>query len=162
VHVDLLSTACRLIAETEGRVPTDVDLRRAVSTAYYAMFHYISEACVVSILGQQAGTLARAKAQVYRSINHRDVEQASKRAKDKTTDFPKGISDFAIVFLNMHKARAKADYDPTSEGNFNLPQVRHKIGECEAAIRRYAEEPELHRRAFAAMVAIKSPHRLGG
>ena len=45
VHADLLSTARKLLCPIDGNEPSNTDLRRAVSTAYYAVFHHLSRAC---------------------------------------------------------------------------------------------------------------------
>ena len=49
MHDDLIALA-KKIAELDPNRPRQANLRRAVSTAYYAVFHYlIDEACCVQI-----------------------------------------------------------------------------------------------------------------
>ena len=40
-------------------------------------------------------------------------------------------------------------------GDFNLPQVEHKIAEVEQVIRQFELADEAHRRAFALLITIK-------
>lgn len=50
---DLLEQA-RFLAKREPRKPKQASLRRAVSSAYYALFHYLGEECSGVILGVTA------------------------------------------------------------------------------------------------------------
>lgn len=152
-----MATARRLVChDVSGHEPTQCDLRRAVSTVYYALFHHASWACADLLLAG-GDTLSRAKYQVYRSIDHRQLMDACKKAKLRETEFPGHIADYASLLLNAYKARCKADYDPSSNGDFRLPQVLHKIGEAETAIERFEASDIAHRRAFAVLVAIRHP-----
>jgi hypothetical protein len=57
VHEDLFSQAQKL-AKLDAKKPKQANLRRAVSSAYYAVFHYlVHEACCVQI-GTQHGQAA--------------------------------------------------------------------------------------------------------
>ena len=156
MHVDLLETARQILCRGDGANPSQTDLRRSVSTAYYALFHHISLCCSDLLGRSEVKSLTRAKNQIYRSINHRDVTAACNTAKKPGLDFPKPVSDYAALFLSMYRSRCDADYDPTSEGNFNLPQVQNKIGEVEQAIQSFDAADEDDRRAFAVLIVVKS------
>ncbi len=121
------------------------------------MFHHVSDICSNLLVGDGSSGLRRARLQVYRSLDHKQVLDACQKAKIPDTDFPKPIADYSALFLNAYKSRCKADYDPTSDGDFNLPQALHKIGEAEEAIRRFESAELGHRRAFAVLVAVKRP-----
>jgi hypothetical protein len=70
----LLEQAERLIASTGRGAPRQVDLRRAISSAYYALFHAVSIAGADHVVGRarQSGPLY---ALVYRSIDHRALRR---------------------------------------------------------------------------------------
>ena len=93
--------------------------------------------------------------QVYRSLNHREMLEACKLAREQGLGFPKAIVDYAAFFLRMYKSRCDADYDPTEAGDFRVPQALNYIGEVEEVIRRFDGADEDDRRAFAILVAVK-------
>lgn len=103
--------------------------------------------------------LTRAQSQVYRAIDHRDVMAACQMARNAKTGFPKSISDYASLIVNMYRSRCNADYDPSEAGNFSIPQVLHKIGEVEEAIRRFNSVNADDRLAFALLVVVKKARR---
>jgi hypothetical protein len=155
MHVDLLRTANKLTCVVDGNQRSKSDLRRAISAAYYAAFHFILNKCSEILVGGQQKSLSRARYEAYRGINHKDVLQACRRIKETGMDFPKGISDFAVVFFNLYEAREAADYDPGSDGDFVLPEVQTKIGEARIAIEGFDQSHVDDCRAFCALVALK-------
>jgi hypothetical protein len=159
VHAELLETAKKLICSTSLSPASQTDLRRAVSTAYYACFHFASNCCVVDLLGLGSKNLSRAKSQIYRSLDHKDISAACVKTKDKDYGFPDGIRSFSIFFENMRKFRIRADYDIDESSNFNASHVQHLIGECEEAIKQYSEANVDDRKAFAILMAIKTRTR---
>ncbi len=146
-----------MLCHADETSPSETDLRRSVSTAYYALFHHISARCVELIGRSEDKSLSRAKNQIYRSIGHGDILGACKKSKDLDLDFPTPLLEYATLFTNMYKSRCAADYDPTQDGEFKLPQVQHKIGEVEEAIRGFDAAHEDDRRAFAILIVVKSP-----
>jgi hypothetical protein len=142
---------------TDDSLPSQSDLKRAVSAGYYAMFHYVSRSCADELAGGRSKPLTRAAAQIYRSLDHRDIAAACEKASNNAYGFPSEIRQLAWLFLRILKTRHKADYDPTS--TFTLQQVGSRLTEIEDAFRKYAAVPQDDRRAFAILVAVKSPAR---
>jgi hypothetical protein len=157
VHRDLLASAWGSLRPASGQAPTQTDQKRAMSTGYYALFHYISQSCADELAGGGAKPLTRAAAQVYRSLDHRDIAAACDKARLSSSGFPKAIAELARVFDDMIKARQRADYDPAS--TFVLLQVEDKLREVETVIAGHAATDKDDRRAFAILVAVKSPGR---
>ena len=160
MHLELLGTARKLIAATSDAGPSSTDLKRAVSTAYYALFHFVSQSSADDLTAGGSRTLSRAASQIYRSLDHRDIAGACEKARLVSTGFPKEISDFAQTFLKLRKSRHAADYDPTSQ--FHFRQVEKKIDDAERAINAFAASDRDDRRAFAILVAVKAPPRNRG
>jgi hypothetical protein len=120
----LLDQAERLITPTGRGAPRQVDLRRAISSAYYALFH---EVCV----GAADQLVGRAKqsqpfyALVYRSIDHRALRQLCedlakptlppKYARYVPSGFPLllGIGFFRLPWWICKRDGIRADYDPS-------------------------------------------------
>jgi hypothetical protein len=116
LHDDLLVQAQRL-AQWDARRPKQVNLRRAVSSAYYALFHLLTSE--TSALFAVEPVLA---ARINRTLNHGDMKKASTMvANDKlpkavqpaaggyTT--PADLKTVANTFIRLQEARHEADYD---------------------------------------------------
>jgi hypothetical protein len=107
---DLIATALRL-ALANPKKPRQSDLKRAVSSTYYAMFHTIAKASADSLIGvSKAERANRAWQQVYRGLNHGPARSACKNSE--ISRFPQQIQDFASIFVEMQAKRNRADYDP--------------------------------------------------
>jgi hypothetical protein len=157
VHADLLDSAVKLACtDTGGRPPTQTDLRRALSTAYYAAFHFVMMQCADLLTCDPGGrNLARAWRQVYRSIKHADVRNACSVAAEASCGFPAEIREFAALYPKMRRLREEVDYDPEITQVFNTHHVMEKISDADFAIRQFSQVSEVHRRAFAILVAVK-------
>src|SRR5271157_5380665 len=89
LHADLLEQAKRL-AQLDPRRPKQANLRRAISSAYYALFHLLAwEASAVYAV--EPGMAAR----INRTLNHAEMKKASSMiANDK---LPKSEGEGDIV-----------------------------------------------------------------
>ena len=112
---DLLATADDLIAgRGRNRKPRQANLRRAVSTAYYAMFHCLAQCCADTLVGSAGSNRSKhAWRQVYRAVEHKGTSKKCKRGE--IHEFPKEVEDFANVFVSLQEKRHSADYDPFSQ-----------------------------------------------
>lgn len=151
---DLIAQAHRLARATKQR-PRQVDLKRAVSDAYYAMFHELAKECADTVAGSVATSRPKAWQQVYRSLEHGGAKSASEQAKNK--NFPLEIIIFAETFVEMQNARHNADYNPAAV--YVRAKVTTMITEAQVAIvsLRTAARPD--RRAFVALVLFPSKRR---
>lgn len=114
------------------------------------MFHHLSQKSPDLISGRN---LARAYAQVYRSIEHGIARAACLECRNKGDAFPAAIPQYADTFLDLQEARHRADYDPS--GVFNLSQAMQFVSRGAAAISAFDAEPEHHQRALVVLVAIR-------
>ena len=118
---ELLDTA-RTLTSTSSSAPTDADLRRAVSTAYYAVFHAVLTAGADRLFGAGLrGTPGYTI--VYRSFDHgrlkRVCEGIARSVPSPTLQRQIGrasvhvdLRDFARSFVELQDLRHRADYDP--------------------------------------------------
>jgi hypothetical protein len=102
--------------------PRQVDLRRAISTVYYALFHAIMTETADVVVG--AGSRATERyGLVYRSVDHRrlrelreGIQRSSVRDRYKRFEpsggFTIAIKGFAATVLEFQRKRHAADYDP--------------------------------------------------
>jgi hypothetical protein len=136
----------------KGR-PVQAELRRAVSTAYYAMFHCLARCCADTMVGGSGSNRSnQAWRQIYRALQHGDAKNACAN-KNVMAKFPIEIQDFATQFVTMQKKRHHADYDPT--GVYYRSAVVRDISATQAAITAFIGAPIKDRRAFAAWVLFK-------
>ena len=149
---DFIATARDLAqANTRGR-PRETNLRRAVSTAYYALFHGLAACCADMLVGGPGANRSQpAWRQTYRALQHRTARQRCERQRI-IEKFPGEIQDFAIQFVTMQKERHLADYDPDSD--FSKNEVLQTIAEAEFYLTRFNEAPAKDRRAFAIYVLL--------
>lgn len=105
----LLGVAFALL-EAGRRSGDEAFLRRAVSTAYYAVFHCLARTCADRLVPARRSRIA-AWTRVYRSLQHASVR---KRCSDGPglAPFPSGIRRFAGGLRTLQDLRHGADYDP--------------------------------------------------
>lgn len=107
----LIETARALCPEEGTRKPKQASLRRAVSAAYYAVFHHLARTCADALVGtSKAKRPNKAWVEVYRGLDHGAAKNACQGAGNVA--FPQGIKDFADAFKQLQSARYSADYDP--------------------------------------------------
>ena len=107
---ELIGTARRLARGSVGR-PRQSDLKRAVSTAYYALFHALARDCADRFAGTGPNRPDKAWRHTYRSLNHGDARSACKQLR--TLGFPSDLIRVGDVFQALQVLRHSADYDPT-------------------------------------------------
>jgi hypothetical protein len=108
-----------LAAGTEAR---QTDLRRAISAAYYGLFHFTLTAAADMILGSSDRGSAR-YALVYRTVDHSRLRALCTQLQGthpKNLPFePLGgfgsVADFARIAGNLQELRNLADYDPSQD-----------------------------------------------
>jgi uncharacterized protein (UPF0332 family) len=108
-HDDLLSQAYKLVKDPD----TQADLRRSVSTAYYALFHLlVSEAVSHWSLESSRGALAR-------MFDHKLMKSASRQVADhkrypgEDPTVVMKLRQVAESFVQLQTRRHIADYDNT-------------------------------------------------
>ena len=145
---DLIETA-RGLTELSPRRPTQANLRRAVSTAYYAVFHCLAGTAADTLMGTGRND---AWHQTYRALEHTGARNAC-RNLGVMRAFPRAIQDFADTFVALQKARHQADY--ALDGRYYKLNVLSEIDSAEMAIGRLEDADIRHRRRFAAHVLFK-------
>ncbi len=95
----LLATARQLAGTLGGPPPSQANLRGAVSTTYYSLFHYMAENCANMLVGELGSGQSRsAWYQAYRALEHGLAKQRWER-KDFIRRFPSQVQDFAEIPL---------------------------------------------------------------
>lgn len=134
---ELLAQA-KMLAANEPRRPKQASLRRAISAAYYALFHLlIDDASRVMCASQPPGL----RALLRRAFTHADMKkvceqfrQASPPKKLQGLLSPHLSPDLVAVaraFVDLQQARHSADYDVSKD--FTRAGVLSLIKEAERA-----------------------------
>lgn len=88
-------------------------LRRAVSTAYYAMFHALCQSNADTLVEQSpAGSDVELWLDTYRTLEHRVAKNRLESYVAVTQEL--AMRDFAQTFGSMQEQRISTDYDPTA------------------------------------------------
>ena len=145
---DLIETAHRL-AQPGAAQPTQADLRRAISTAYYALFHCLAAAAADLLTGSDRSPEWH---QVYRALEHGKAKRACRQQRALRA-FPMEIRRFAEMFVDLQEARHEADY--ALEGEYSKPDVLAIINRAGDAINEFEQAGVRHRRGFAVHVLFK-------
>ena len=149
---DYLAIAAALLNANAGN-PGQAALRRAVSTAYYAVFYAMCQNTADCFIGPAgAGLLAQAWQQAFRAVDHGFARHQC-RNQQVMAGFPPEIQSFANGFVWLQEQRHAADYNPGV--TFDLGKVRDCLDEATQAIAALNAAPEDDRRAFAAWVALR-------
>ncbi len=99
-----------LLINRPGR-PRQANLRRAVSTAYYAVFHYTVKSAAELVVGLSARrSTPEVYARVYRAIDHGDLR--NRLNETRVRSISSNIGKFARAVIQLQQERHRADYDP--------------------------------------------------
>ena len=126
---DLIEAARRL-TESGAPQPTQAGLRRAVSTAYYAMFHTLAAAAADLFIGS---TRSSAWHRAYRALEHGRARSACRQGQTMR-EFPTEIRYFADVFVELQVERQQADYALDADAYENSDVLGYIDG-CPACVK---------------------------
>jgi uncharacterized protein (UPF0332 family) len=155
----LFEQAERLITIAAGP-PRQVDIRRAISAAYYATFHATITAAVDQFIGITNRDTSR-YGLVYRSVSHAWLRDLCKEVQKPTPSnkfkpyvpnngFGNNINAFAAAVAELQEKRHAADYDVMIR--MNKSDAVLAISTARAALRRFKNASETRRIAFLSML----------
>ena len=160
MHGDLFAQA-EMLARVDARKPKQVNLRRAVSSAYYGVFHYLVDESCRSVFGTQHGP------SVYRhSLGRAFVHSTMKQAcvsfaggtlreavikglpRDRNGKYPvhASIRLMAHVFTELQEKRHLADYDRNER--FKRSEVLPLIEQAKKETAKFAALPDSDEKRF--------------
>ena len=144
--------AARILADPDSN-PTDGSLRRAASSAYYALFHTVSNAFADLLVGDTPAARASDEwNQAYRALDHRQLRRQCARSSDVLRYHP-DLRRFAQTFVDLQDLRHEADYSP--HANFDQARVDLIIDVAASAMSDFASAPEDERRRFIVYVSLR-------
>jgi uncharacterized protein (UPF0332 family) len=125
---------------TEGRRSTAYR-RRAVSTAYYAVFHALAKLCA-DYVTRSSSRSSEEYLRVYRSLDHGPLKHAFGQILLKDN---KRLSRIGSVVVRLQAERHRADYLPPILGVFSRDAAQELVDQA--------------REAVAVLEAIKPQHK---
>jgi len=159
-HEHLFEQAERLVLAPQAGPPRQVDIRRAISAAYYGVFHAVAAAAADQFVGVSLRSTSQYTL-VYRSLDHRalkdlceDLRKTAIPARYAThiplDGFDEGIIAFATALTELQQKRNSADYD--SAYRFRSSDAISAVNAARVAVRRLLGAPPASRRAFLTLL----------
>ena len=160
---DLLAVARTLSTAGATTAGTDAELRRAVSSVYYAVFHRVAAAAAERFLGaDQEGTAAYTI--LYRSFDHRHMKTVCEALRASTLKekfrrqlgrpaVSQDMRGFAEIFSALQDARHLADYDPAAL--FLTTDVLSLMDEAETALAAFDRAPPQEQTDVLALLMLR-------
>ena len=154
---DLIAVARTLAAggnASDSNGTTDTELRRAVSCAYYAIFHALCRAYADVMVGPHAGSQLEQEFwnMAYRTLDHGPVRSKCNDA-GSMRQFGSDIQDFAARLVDLQRYRHEADYDPGA--TFTQSRVNQIIDDAEDALAGFNNAPPDEIRLFVAYLTSR-------
>ena len=139
-----------------GALP-QISMRRAVSAAYYALFHgLVSEAS--NLLVRQAERRRSRYLLVYRSFEHGPMLQACRQVSRPPprlgiSSFGPDVGSVAAAFETLQSQRHRADYDPQTR--FIRNEVEEYIALAHSALEAIGRAPRTEREIFLTFLLLR-------
>ena len=128
-------------------------INRAVSTAYYALFHALAGECVARLVGSPRSPLYwQIVTPIHRSLDH----GAARKVFERLTRDGATSSELKLIgksFLELQSARNAADYDPGSR--YSRREALDFIAQANRAIEALRSTPKEDRLLLAVQLITK-------
>lgn len=158
----LLDQADRLLRPQGGGAPRQADLRRAISNAYYAVFHAVVTEAADELVGKAYRTSPR-YALAYRSIDHRSLRElcgdirkltlpAKYSAYSPRGGFGPDLVALANAVVDLQEKRHLADYDPLYR--VNISDAVLAVATARSALQRFSAANRSSRKMFVSLLAF--------
>ncbi|CCE04563.1 conserved hypothetical protein [Bradyrhizobium sp. STM 3843] len=156
----LLEQAEQLIVPPAAGPPRQVNIRRAISAAYYGLFHATLIAAADQFIGVTKQTTPLYSL-VYRAVDHRalrslceEIKKSKLSAKylpyEPSGGFGSNLMAFALAVLELQEKRHEADYNPMIRMKSLDAQLA--IATARAALTRFEAARGQSREAFLTLL----------
>ncbi|MDP6954285.1 MAG: hypothetical protein QGF53_16150 [Alphaproteobacteria bacterium] len=152
----LVAQAELLIDTRDSDPPSQADLRRAISNAYYAVFHAIASQAADAVVGKASRKRPRYEL-VYRSIDHSRLKKICAEVKKPLPQqklmkyvpkkgFGQHLTALAAAVIDLQERRNLADYDP--QYRVEKSDAIMAISTCRDALERFGKANAAARNSF--------------
>jgi uncharacterized protein (UPF0332 family) len=148
--IERLLALAEELAEKSSRSPTL--RRRAVSTAYYAMFHTLAELCADELLGAETSRRSNEYVRIYRSLDHGALKTAFGAAPLNRATALQSIGNRVV---RLQSERIRSDYLP-QQALYTTEQSIDLVKSAKAALLSIAELSHGDRRTLAVHLLFKN------
>lgn len=145
----LLDAADKLIEEGPS---SSAFKRRAVSTAYYAVFHALARSCADSLLPRAARS-SEEYSRIYRALDHGTLKTEFGKSPLKNRETLRKIGDLVV---RLQSERHLADYCPPSEKKFSRREAQKLVDQDRQAINEINSLDEADRRTLATCLLFRA------
>src|SRR5712691_2344642 len=104
--------------------------RRAVSTAYYAVFHALAKACADSLLPSRDRN-SEEYSRVYRALEHGSLKGAFAKGPLQDRENLRKIGDLVVL---LQSERHRADYLPPIKNGFSGREAKKLVDQARQAV----------------------------
>ncbi|MDM9647043.1 hypothetical protein [Rhizobium sp. S163] len=125
--------------------------RRAVSTAYYAVFHALAKLCAETLV-PGAKHDGEDYARVYKALDHGPLRNVFKQAPLKDHG---SIRDFGPIIVTLQAERHRADYSPPDRNMFDVSEVEEIIRQARFVIEELSKLNRDDRRLLVTSLLFK-------
>jgi hypothetical protein len=159
----LFEQAERLVEPPPAGPPRQVDVRRAISSAYYGVFHAALAAAADEFIGATVRSDPR-YGLVYRSVDHKalaevctEVGRARRSPRYARYSPQHGFGDdiqvFSSIVLDLQEKRHAANYDPMMRVTTADAKLAVSIGRT--ALERFRNASAANRKSFLALLLFR-------
>jgi uncharacterized protein (UPF0332 family) len=136
----------------EERPQSSAYRRRAVSTAYYALFHSLAKVCAETLLPGSRRNSAEFE-RIYRALDHGPLKNAFGQSPIKDDPALKKIGE---AFITLQSERHRADYMPPEAKMFALSECKRLIDLASQAADQIDALNEEQRRTLSTFAIFKN------
>lgn len=152
IPAELLETAKKLVCnDPGGQPPTPYDCNRAVSTAYYALFHCVAEQALLQFASNCSDEYREG---IYRCLDHTQIRKRCNKIITADQNPHENIKAFSETFVEQQELRHLADYDRITD--FSSAEAQLKIANAITAIEGFQQAPLEARADFMAGLLHKN------
>ncbi|MFZ3033516.1 MAG: hypothetical protein WA138_05845 [Parvibaculum sp.] len=160
---NLLSISNELTTTNGRGAPQQAKLRRAISTSYYALFHFLIRNATDLLVGPTQRNTPRYGI-IYRSFEHAQMRTVSENVSKSnmpaaytralgTVSFGNKIRSCAATFVELQALRHEADYDPAKR--VALTDAKATIANAKQAMSNFDAASTDEKNLFLTMLGFK-------
>lgn len=140
------------LARSLSEAPSTARRRRAVSTAYYAVFHRLAKLCLDQVQGADDDMTDDERERVYRALEHGSLKNAMQHPDIAGRARLKHIANDIVA---LQSARNQADYLPPKAGLFPPRECLDLVVRAEKVVTALDELAPSDRRLLAIHLLFK-------
>ena len=148
--IESLLALAEQLAETSGKSLTLK--RRAVSTAYYAVFHALAQLCADELLGYSSDRQSKEYERIYRSLEHGTLKKVFKEEPLRRVA---ALEKIGNRVAELQSERIRSDYLP-SRALYTRDQCLDLVRSAKSVVRSIAALSTADRKTLAVFLLFRT------